>query len=237
MNIIAIAANDNNLSSGATSYIKYWTEGIAPTRTFVLYYNQVVQYATGPGTTTGQIKLFETTGNVEIHVSSSTSTNNKVVGLQNSDASIGAMPYSSTNSITNQAWKFIPGANYTFQWATAGSNISGATSTGYTTPNLSTAGTVTYSVAATNPNTQCTTTQSVNVTVNALPAAPNSTGDVTACSTAGNQALTVSTGAGETADWFTASTGGTVLASGDNVLSYSTATAKTTRTPTTMPAT
>ena len=228
LNIIALAANDNNLSvTGAASSIQYWTEGIAPTRVFVLYYNQAVQYATGPGWTTGQIKLFETTGIVETHITTSTSTNNKVVGLQNFDASIGAMPYSSANSITNQAWKFIPGATYSFQWATAGSNIGGATATSYPTPSLSTPGIVTYSVAAYNPNTQCTTTQSVNITVNSLPAAPNSLGDVTACSALGNQSLAVTTGAGETADWFAASTGGTVLASGDNVLSYSTATAGT----------
>jgi hypothetical protein len=226
LNIIALAANDNNLSAtGAASSIQYWTEGIAPTRVFVLYYNQAVQYATGPGFTTGQIKLFETTGNVETHITTSTSTNNKVVGLQNFDASIGAMPLSTTAAITNLAWKFIPGANYTFQWATAGANIGSATGTTYTTANLSTPGTVTYSVAATNPNTQCTTTQSVNVTVNALPSAPVSAGDVTACNTTGSQNLVVSTGSGETADWYAASTGGSILASGDNVLAYSTATA------------
>jgi hypothetical protein len=224
LNIIALAANDNNLSvTGASSSIQYWTEGIAPTRVFVLYYNQAVQYATGPGFTTGQIKLFETTGNVETHITTSTSTNNKVVGLQNFDASIGAMPFSSTNTITNQAWRFIPGANYTFQWATAGSPIGGATSTTYTTPVLSTPGTVSYSVAATNPNTQCTTTQSVNITVNSLPAAPVSLGDVTACNTAGSQNLVVSTGAGETADWYNASTAGTLLT--NNNTTYATATA------------
>ena len=223
LNIIAAAAVDLNATAGT---IKYWTQGIAPTRVFVVEWSGVPGYANN-GSNTAQIKIFETTGNVETHIQNSSSTSNKIVGLQNADASIGAMPFSNTTTITNQAWKFVPGAAYTFQWATAGSPIQDATLTGYTTPNLSTAGSVSYSVAATNPNTQCTTTQSVSITVNALPAAPNSSGDVTACSTAGNQSLTVSTGAGETADWFAASTGGTVLASGDNVLSYSTATANT----------
>ncbi len=226
-NVIAAGANDFNATSGT---IRYWIQGIAPTRTFVVEWNAIPGYVSG--TTTSQIKLFETTGNVEIHISNNNTVGfgnitNKVVGLQNADASVGATAYSNTPTITNQAWKFIPGANYTFQWATAGANIGGATATTYTTPTLSTPGTVTYSVAATNPNTQCTTTQSVNIAVNALPSAPNSSGDVTACSTLGNQTLAVTTGAGETADWFAASTGGTVLASGDNVLSYSTATAAT----------
>jgi hypothetical protein len=228
-NIIAAAAVDLNATAGT---IKYWTQGIAPTRVFVVEWSGVPGYASN-GSNTAQIKLFETTGNVETHIQNSSSSSNKIVGLQNNTIDpntsnyTGAMPFSNTTTITNQAWKFVPGANYTFQWATGGSDINLATATTYTTPALNTPGTVSYSVAATNPNTQCTTTQSVSITVNALPAAPNSSGDVTACSTAGNQSLTVSTGAGETADWFAASTGGAVLASGDNVLSYSTATANT----------
>ena len=224
-NIIAAAAVDLNFTSGV---LRVFTDGIAPTRKFVIEYLNVPGFSGGSNTV--QIKLCETTGIVEIHVTSASAfggSANKVVGLQDLTQTIGATAYSNTATITNTAWKFIPGANYTFQWATAGSNIGGATATTYTTPTLSTPGTVTYSVAATNPNTQCTTTQSVDITVNALPSAPNSSGNVTACSTAGNQSLTVSTGAGETADWFAASTGGTVLASGDNVLSYSTATAGT----------
>jgi len=228
-NVIAIAASDYNLSSGASSYIKYWTEGTAPTQVFVLYYYQVLQYSAGPGYTTGQIKLYQTTGNVEIHISASTSTNNKVVGLQNNilvnGTPTGAQTFSSTGNITNQAWKFVPGANYSFQWATAGSNISGAQSTTYTTPALNTPGTVSYTVAATNPNTQCASTGTVNITVNSLPAAPVSLGDVTACNTAGSQNLVVSAGAGETADWYNASTAGTLLT--NNNTTHATATAGT----------
>jgi hypothetical protein len=207
-NIIAAAANDYYATVSGT--IRYWTQGIAPTRVFVAEWNTVPGWTTN-GSMTVQVKLFETTGNVEVHVQNASSTNNKVVGLQN------------TPTITNQAWKFIPGANYTFQWATAGSNIGGATATTYTTPVLSTPGTVSYSVAATNPNTQCTTTQSVNITVNSLPAAPVSLGDVTACNTAGSQNLVVSAGAGETADWYNASTAGTLLT--NNNTTHATATA------------
>jgi len=191
MNIIAGGACDLTITNGT---VRYWTQGIAPTRVFVLEYNVL-------GLTSGannfQIKLFETTGIVEIHVTSNTAQGgvNKVIGINNSNGTIGSTAYSSFNNLTNTAWKFIPGASYSFQWATAGSDISGATATTYTTPVLNTPGTVTYSVAATNPNTQCTTTQSVNITVNALPAAPVSLGDVTACNTAGSQNLVVTTGA------------------------------------------
>jgi hypothetical protein len=229
LNIIAVAANDNDLTGSGNGTLRYWTEGIAPTRRFIVEWSAASQQgSSGARKTTAQVKLFETTGSVEVHVSSSTSTNTKVVGLQNNDSPpIGAQAFSNTATMSNQAWKFVPGANYTFQWATAGSNIEGASSSTYTTPALNIPGTVTYNVSATNPNTQCTTTQPVSVTVNALPAAPNSTGDVTACSTSGNQTLAVTAGAGETADWYAASSGGAVLASGNNVLAFSTATTGT----------
>jgi hypothetical protein len=221
MNIIAGGACDLTISNGT---VRYWTEGLAPTRVFVISYNV---NGLGSGNNTFQIKLFETTGIVEVHVTSNTAQTgaNKAIGVNNFNGTIGNTAYNNPANLANTAYKFIPGANYTFQWATAGSNISGATATTYPTPALATPGTVTYSVGATNPNTQCTTTQSVNITVNSLPAAPNSSGNVTACSALGNQSLAVTAGAGETADWYAASTGGAVLASGDNVLSYSTATA------------
>ena len=219
MNIIAGGACDLTISSGT---VRYWTQGIAPTRVFVLEYNVL---GLSSGSNNFQIKLFETTGIVEIHVTSNTAQtgSNKVIGINNFDGTIGSTAYSSVNNLTNTAWKFIPGANYTFQWATAGSNISGATATTYTTPVLSTPGSVTYSVAATNPNTQCTTTQSVNITVNALPAAPISSGDVTACNTAGAQNLVVTTGSGVTADWYNASSAGTLLTNNNTTHSTSTA--------------
>ena len=230
LNIIAMAANDNNLSAtGAASSIQYWTEGIAPTRVFVLYYNQAVQYATGPGFTTGQIKLFETTGNVEIHITTSTSTNNKVVGLQNFDASIGAMPLATAATITNQAWKFIPGATYGFQWSTAGAAIGGATSTTYTTPVLTTASSIpiVYTVSALNPNTGCATSNNVTVTVNASPAAPISGGTVTNCSNITPQTLTATAPIGCVVDWYGAPApfGGSnpVLLSSSSTYSTSTA--------------
>jgi hypothetical protein len=221
MNIIAGGACDLTISNGT---VRYWTEGLAPTRVFVISYNV---NGLGSGNNTFQIKLFETTGIVEVHVTSNTAQTgaNKAIGVNNFNGTIGNTAYNNPANLANTAYKFIPGANYTFQWATAGSNISGATATTYPTPALATPGTVTYSVGATNPNTQCTTTQSVNITVNSLPAAPNSSGNVTACSALGNQSLAVTAGVGETADWYAASTGGTVLASGDNVLSYSTSTA------------
>ena len=222
LNVIAAPAVDLNAGDGGD--IRYWVKGIAPTRVFILEWNGVPGYGSN-GTNTSQIKLFETTGNVEVHVQNSSSTSNKVVGLQNADASIGTTASSGTATLTNQAWKFIPGADYTFQWSSAGADISGATSGTYTTDALATAGTVTYTVSATNPNTACASSEDVSITVNSLPASPNSAGDVTACNTSGDQTLTVTTGAGVTADWYDASTAGTNVQSAS--LTYTTATSGT----------
>jgi hypothetical protein len=233
-NIIALLAHDINMNNfNASTIVRYWTQGIAPTRKFVLDFVSVPTFATPATFSTAQLVLNETTGVVEIYVTSApagTGNSAKIIGLQNGDKSIGAVagPNNSTPEwnyrttvASNLGYKFVPGADYSFQWATAGSNIGGATATTFTTPALNTPGTVSYSVAATNPNTNCTTTQSVNITVNALPSAPVSSGNVTECANAANQNLVVSVGAGETADWYDVTTAGSVLASGANTTSFS----------------
>ncbi len=244
---IAVCARDLRWDQNASGTLKYWTEGTAPTRKFIVQYAGAVPFSGNySGRQDAELVLNETTGIVEIYVIQATNSGgsptaasqNKFIGLQDKLKTTGATsPNCSTNATnywngvsdqissgSGQAWKFVPGANYTFQWATAGSNIGGATATTYTTPALNTPGTVSYSVAATNPNTQCTTTQTVNITVNALPASPVSSGNVTVCNTAGNQNLVVTTASGVTADWYAASTGGTVLttpSNGTGTLSYS----------------
>ncbi len=218
MNVVAAAANDYYCYSGL---VRYWTYGMAPTRVFVIEWNGVPGFITN-GSMTTQIKLFETTGIVEVHVLNASSTNTKVVGLQNADASIGSTAYSSANAITNQAWKFVPGAAYTYQWYTGtntNSPISGATSGTYTTTSAqsATAGQKTYTVAATNPITGCASTQPATITVNALPSAPISGGNVTACNNAASTTLTATAPVGCVVEWFSNSTGtGTPLATGSN---------------------
>jgi hypothetical protein len=58
LNMIAGAAVD--LNPGLGGILRYWTEGIAPTRMFVVEWNAVPGYANN-GSNTAQIKLFETT--------------------------------------------------------------------------------------------------------------------------------------------------------------------------------
>ena len=244
---IAVCARDLLWTQNASATLKHWTEGIAPTRKFIVQYAGAVPFAGDyTGRQDAELVLNVTTGIVEIYVIRATNngptTNanslNKYIGLQDKLKTTGATSPNCSTTVNNywngvqdqissgsgQAWKFVPPASYNFQWSTAGSNIGGATATTYTTPALSTSGSVSYSVAATNPNTNCTTTKSVSITVNALPSAPVSAGNVTECANAANQNLVVSVGSGETADWYAASSSGSVLASpsnGTGVTSYS----------------
>jgi hypothetical protein len=85
MNIIAGGACDLTITNGT---VRYWTEGLAPTRVFVISYNV---NGLGSGNNTFQIKLFETTGIVEVHVTSNTAQTfaNKAIGVNNSTGTVG----------------------------------------------------------------------------------------------------------------------------------------------------
>jgi hypothetical protein len=240
---LQLSSTGGNFGFGA-GIVRHWTEGTAPTRKFIVQYaNCATWYSTNgtDGRNSVEVVLNETTGIVEIYVIEASNpaattgtwindTRNKFIGLQNGAKTIGATsPNCSTNAANywngvsdqitagnGQAWKFVPGATYDFQWSTAGSNINNAQSTGYTTPVLNTPGSVSYSVSATNQSTGCSSSGSVNITVNALPSAPVSAGNPTECGNAANQNLVVSVGDGETADWYGASSGGSVLTTPSN---------------------
>jgi hypothetical protein len=247
-NIISLMAGDqtfqnyfnwstfsNDINPGK---IKYWTSGISPTRVFNILYETVPSCcgATNP-TFTGYVRLYETTGIVELHILNKNSTNASTVGLQNANKTIGAtapgrIAFTSTIS-TPEAWRFTPGANYTYQWylgANTSTPLAGATSGTYTTTTgqSSTPGQKTYTVAATNPTTGCASTQPATITVNALPSAPISSGNVSACNNAASTTLTATAPTGCVVEWFSNSAGsGTPLSTGSTYTFTPSATAGT----------
>src|SRR4030095_590246 len=101
----------------------------------------------------------------------------------------------------------------TIKWySDAGLTIQVATGTSYTTPSLSTS--ATYYLTITSAQGCVSTSTSVTATINPFPAAPTGTPG-SRCGT-GTVTLTATPGAGETVDWYNASTGGTLLLSGSN---------------------
>jgi len=118
------------------------------------------------------------------------------------------------------------GSGITIDWyasASGGTALQKGSSTllTYKTPRLT--ATTTYYAQARNPTTGCvsSTLLPVTVTVNTLPAAPTAGLPASVCNS-GMATISASTAAGTTVNWYSASSGGTLLAS--NSLTYTTPT-------------
>jgi hypothetical protein len=108
--------------------ITYATLGTSPNRRFIVFFDGVKQYySTSPCQNasydyTGQIKLYETSNNIEIHIdqmNSCTGWNEgqAILGLHNAFGSLAVVPAGynanasspfNVYSITNKAWRFTP---------------------------------------------------------------------------------------------------------------------------------
>jgi hypothetical protein len=180
-NIIAMSACDWLLSTSGT--IKYWVDGVAPNRVFVIDYLNVPAF-NGSGIHTVQLKLFETTGLFEIHLTQATSTYAKTIGVNNSDGTIGAAAprcegglwnAQTGTSTNNRAWRFTPPVDYTFAWSPAG-EISGPTNLGSAMALPTAEGVIGYELLITDNVSNCSNAanpDSVFVTVLPAPTAPD----------------------------------------------------------------
>jgi hypothetical protein len=108
----------------------------------------------------------------------------------------------------------------TIDWysSSIGGTLLSSGSTSYATPSISSA--TSYYAQARNISTGCISPSRVLVTatINGIPSTPTGT-NVTRCGS-GSVLLSATAGAGETIDWYSASTGGTLLSSGST--SYTT---------------
>jgi large repetitive protein len=240
---IAVSARDLHMAHGS---VRYWTEGFAPTRRFIVQYDSLRTFSTctSYGYQKAEAVFYETSGIIDIRVIAATngsggttcSTNSvkKYIGLQDPTKIIGATaPNCNSSNVTlvqnywngiNQeifpnspkAWRFAPPANYNIQWSIgSGNNLTtlvtipystgGNTASNYYYQTLpaqsSNSGPVTYTVAATNTNTNCPSKQAVQVTVNPTPSAPNVT-STTQCGP-GVPTASLSTGNGISSPAFT----------------------------------
>jgi len=122
-NVIALMAGDQYLTGATnTGSIKYWVEGYAPNRKFIILYNNVPRCCSATGLAfTAYAVLYETLGMVDIHILNSAQTSANTVGLQNSNGTVGAVApgrQGFTTPITvSEAWRFSPPANYLTVWS------------------------------------------------------------------------------------------------------------------------
>jgi hypothetical protein len=213
-NVIALMAADGNAGTSTAGNIKYWTSGYAPNRIFNLKYD-TYRFYNSTSTYTATLRLYETTGIVEIFIDEKQLSNSAIVGLQDATKLIGAVaPGRPTNPVTNavanwtvtsgsgEAWRFSPPSNYTTAWTPSG-NINGtASGTNLftrTTNALNTLGTNTFNLVVTDQTTGCSNSASpasVSVEVLAEPSVPASIdvtgyGSILGAGSAAQSALTI----------------------------------------------
>jgi hypothetical protein len=109
--------------------IEYATLGVAPNRRFVVSYDQIPMYSCGVAAGSGQffsgqIKIYETSGNIEIHIRnkqlcSSWNGGDAIMGLHNFDGTIYVPPVNATAHNFPTNWTMT---NTGYQWTSACSN-------------------------------------------------------------------------------------------------------------------
>lgn len=111
-NLIALGWSDLNTSNGGTITVQ--TIGISPNRICVVTYSDVVYHASSfPNRLNGQIKLFETSNNIELHVATHLTPVTRITteGIQDASGTV-AFPVPGRNSSnwnsTGDAYRFTP---------------------------------------------------------------------------------------------------------------------------------
>lgn len=164
--MIALFETDMVCPSNA---VKYSTEGTAPNRKFVIYYNGIHEFTGGGNNNFGQIVLYETSGMVDVIVTG-TYSGTKTCGVQNA-AGTAAVTVPGENSAaytvaTGEAWRFTGVPTTTYSWSPATALSATTAMSPFASPVTST---TTYSVVATDSATGCTATANTTVTVGTLP--------------------------------------------------------------------
>jgi hypothetical protein len=231
-NVIALMAGDQYFSlSNNTGSIKYWVEGVAPNRRFVILYNNVPRCCSATGLAfTARAILYETLGMVDIHILNSAQTSANTVGLQDGTKTIGATAPGRQNFTTPittpEAWRFAPPANYLTVWSATDANGTYSVTNNVDGSTVNTINgfsatvapllTTTYSISYANATTGCSNaatpaTVTMLVLGNVAPTGVSATSTVTtACPSANIPLATSYTGSldGLTFQWQVSTDGG-----------------------------
>ncbi len=158
------------LASG--SMITYGTNGTAPNRKFIVYFNALADYS-GGGSETGQIILYETSNIIDIMIGSITHPSYaSTVGLQSNTGTVGIAPpgrsamAAGTTVSTSEGWRFtMPPTSPTYSWAPSATVATSTASSTSATPSSTT----TYTLTITDTSSGCIATASTPVTVYTAP--------------------------------------------------------------------
>ena len=216
--VVAAAWEDLNSNDGGT--IDYFTTGVTPNQVFVARFTAVAHYgSSGLDPVTMQIQLYETTNNIEIHITSMPGNANgfwsgHTEGIQDASSAVAyTVPgrnSDATWTATNDAWLFtwVPNTVSGYTWTPTPTLSNPNISNPVATP----VATTTYTVIATNTN-GCTGTSTSTVTVTSVLPTITAGGPTTFCA-GGSVVLTASAGTsylwstGATTQSITATTAG-----------------------------
>lgn len=170
-NIISLAWSDLVLDPGSNpgAYVRYFVNGTAPNRVFVLEYNKL-RYLAANGEVTGQIRLYENGNAIEVaitRVDDEGDNDNKVLGIENSTGTDGLTPPGRNLAIwntTNEAWRFSLGGPYTYAWSPA-TYLNNTTIYNPLASGIASA--ITYTVRVTDAVSGCYTDKTVPITIGA----------------------------------------------------------------------
>ncbi len=211
-NVIAGMWSDLNANVAATPLpaIRVYTTGTTPNRIYTVHYNNVPFYngnntPTVSGNNDFYIQLFETSNIIEVHIgevtgATSTTNNNKTVGIKNSDGTQFTSPVGRNAGTWNilttakEGYRFTP-VQPAFSYLWSGPNSFSSTDKDPVIPSTVVGNSGTYSVVITNTGTGCSSASASTaaVTVNPRPLGVLS-GDVAYCtglSTTSNLTVTV----------------------------------------------
>ncbi len=220
-NFIAVCWSDLLLTTTGT--VRYFVTGTSPNRKFVVEYNGPFYNVGSPiGNLTGQVWLFETTGQVEIHLSqsnglASTGGGVKSLGVENLDGTIGAAAPgrngTAWQTTVPEAWHFEPPHNYTFNWQPS-AQISGSNTTSSVIAAPTNMPYTAYTVVIVDPVTTCSGTFKDTVFVQTIPSAPTVTPTSESIIAGDPVSFTASGSSGATFNVYDAPTGGNLLFTG-----------------------
>ena len=158
-NFIAGPWNDQDLASTPFGTLRYYVNGVAPNRKFIISYEAVHVFLSSDNNTS-QIILNEN-GTIDVLLLGGgfTSTGNKAIGVENIDGTLGTAPparnFGTWTTAANEAWRFTPAVQPAFSYLWSGPAGFSSTIQNPTIPNFSTPNAGVYSVVATNTLTGC----------------------------------------------------------------------------------
>ncbi|MGH2665205.1 T9SS type B sorting domain-containing protein [Flavobacterium sp.] len=123
-----------------TQFIKYYAEGVAPNRTFTVFFSKIPHYSCGQDDQTSYIVLHETSNIIDVIVTTRTLCGWQggagVIGVMNQAGTLGTVPPGrNTNDdwvvSVGETWRFTPAqagpSNTTLTWLEGGAPIPGST--------------------------------------------------------------------------------------------------------------